>query len=85
MDRVRNEYITGSWKVTIASKRAQEAKLGLYDKFMKSSKEHVAREAMSIIVDGQRRKGRPKTRWMNRIVEDQTRKATSIEKVGSGL
>ena len=37
---------------------------------MRSSEEHVGREAMDRVLDGRRRTGRPKTRWKDRIEAD---------------
>ena len=70
MGRILNEYIRGYLKVTDVSKKAQEARLRWQNNVMRSSEERVAREAMDKEVDGWRRRGRPKTRWKERIVPD---------------
>ena len=70
MDRIRNEYIRGSLKVTEVSKKVQEARLRWYGHVMRSPEEQVAREAMDMVVEGRRRRGRPKTRWKDRIEAD---------------
>ena len=63
MDRVRNSYIRGSLKVTEVSKKVQEGRLRWFGHVMRSAEEQVARKAMDRVVEGRRRRGRPKTRW----------------------
>ena len=77
MDRVRNEYIRGSLKVAEVSKKIQEARLRWYGHVMRSSQEQVAREAMDKEIEGRRKRGRPKTRWKDRIEADLLEKGLS--------
>ena len=72
MDRIRNEYIRGSLKVTEVSKKVQEARLRWYGHVMRSAEGQVAREAMDMVVDGRRRRGRPKTRWRDKIEDERS-------------
>ena len=58
-DRVGNEYIRRSLKVTEVSKKVQEAIFRWWGHAMRSSEEQVAREAMDKEVEGRRRRGRP--------------------------
>ena len=57
-------------KVTEVSKKLQEARVRCYGHVMRSSEEQVAREAIDQKVDGRRRRGRPKTRWKDRLEVD---------------
>ena len=71
MDRVRNNHIRGSVKVTEVSKKIQEARLRWYGHLSRrNGEQHVAREMMEMQVNGTRRKGRPKTRWRDCIGND---------------
>ena len=70
MDRVRNEHIRGTVKVTETSKKVQEARLRWYGHLMRREEQHVAREVMDMVVDGTRRRGRPKTRWKDCVGDD---------------
>ena len=74
MDRVRNEHIRGSVKVTEASKKVQEARLRWYGHLMRREEPHVAREVMDTEINGTRRRGRPKTRWKDCIRDDMREK-----------
>ena len=74
MDRVRNNYIRGTVKVTEVSKKAQEARLRWYGHLMRREEQHVAREMMDLEVNGRRRRGRPKTRWRDCIGDDMREK-----------
>ena len=71
-DRVRNEHIRGSVKVTEVSKKVQEARLRWFGHIMRREDEeqHVAREAMIMEVEGIRRRGRPRVRWRDCISSD---------------
>ena len=79
IDRVRNDYIRGTVKVTEASKKVQEARLRWYGHLMRREEQHVAREVMDMEVDGTRRRGRPKTRWKDCIGDDMREKGIQEE------
>ena len=70
MDRVRNEHIRGSIKVTELSKKMQERRLQWFGHVMRRDDEHVGKKVMDMHVVGQRRVGRPKLRWKDRLKED---------------
>ena len=74
MDRVRNKYIRGTLKVVEVSKKVQEGRLRWYGHLMRRTEEHMAREAMDMEIPGNRRRGRPRTRWKDRIAADMTEK-----------
>ena len=81
MDRVRNNFIRGTVKVTEVSKKVQEARLGWYGHVMRRDWQHVAREVMDMQVDGTRRRGRPKTRWKDCIGDDMREKRVQEEMI----
>ena len=62
MDRIRNEYIRGSAKVTEVSKKMQEGRLRWYGHLMRRDAQHVGRHTMEMEVRGRRRRGRPRKR-----------------------
>ncbi|XP_064080729.1 uncharacterized protein LOC135197642 [Macrobrachium nipponense] len=66
-DKIRNEHVRGTVKVTEASKKVQEARLRWYRHLMRREEQHMAREVMDVEVDGTQRRGRPKTRWRDCI------------------
>ena len=78
-DRIRNEYIRGSLKVVEVSKKVQEARLRWYGHVKRSSEDQIAREAMEGEVQGRRRRGRPKTRWKDRIAADMTERGLRVD------
>ncbi|KIH66005.1 hypothetical protein ANCDUO_03664 [Ancylostoma duodenale] len=47
-----------------------EVRLRWYDHVLRSDDSSVAESAMNITADGGRPRGRPKTRWLDRIEED---------------
>ena len=73
-DKVKNEYIQGTVKVTKASKKVQEARLRWYGHLERREEGHVAREVMDMEVLGTRRRGTPKTRWKDCINSDMREK-----------
>ena len=84
-DKVRNEYIRGSVKVTEVSKKVQEARLRWFGHITRREDEeqHVAREAMSMEVEGTRRRGRPRIRWKDCIRSDMREKGLSRRSAGN--
>lgn len=75
-DKVRNEHIRGSVKVIEVSKKVQEARLRWYGHITRREDEeqHVAREVMTMEVEGTRRRGRPRIRWKDCIQNDMREK-----------
>ena len=65
--------------MTEVSKKIQEARLRWYGHVMRSSDGSVAREALNMEVMGRRRRGRPKTRWRDRLAVDVIEKGLSTE------
>ena len=67
---VKNGYIRGSLKVIEISRKVQEPRLRWYGHLKRRSEGHVAREAMIMELPGNRMRGRPKTRWKDRVAAD---------------
>ena len=73
-DRIRNEYIRGTLKVTELSKKMQERRLNWHGHVLRRDDYYIGRRVMTIEVPGQRGRGRPKTRWKDRLKEDMQEK-----------
>jgi len=73
-DKVKNEYIRGSLKVIEVSRKIQNARLHWYGHLKRRNEGHIAREAMIMELPGNRIRGRPKTRWKDRVEVDMTEK-----------
>ena len=70
-DRVRNEHIRGTAKVTEVSKKIQESRLRWFGHVKRrEGEQHIGREVMEMELEGNRRKGKPKTRWKDCIRKD---------------
>ena len=78
MDRVKNEHVRGSVKVSEASRKVQEARLRWYGHLLRRNDEqHVPREVMEMEVNGTRKRGRPMLRWKDCIGDDNERERTA--------
>ena len=80
LDRIRNEKLRGTVKVTEVSKKAQEARLRWFGHLMRREEweNHVGREVMELEVRGRRKRGRPKRRWKDCIEEDMRSKGVDV-------
>ena len=56
--------------------KVQERRLKWYGQVMNSEEAYVGRRMIGIDVEGRRRKGRPKRRWMDRVNVDLRGKGT---------
>ena len=82
LDRIRNTYIRGTVKVVEVSKKVQEARLRWYGHLKRRvGEDHVARDAMDMEIVGQRRRGRPKLRWIDCINGDMREKNLNVDDV----
>ncbi len=81
MDRIRNERIRGTVKVTELSKKVQERRLQWYGHVMRREEEYVGRRVMGMEVQGRRNRGRPKRRWLDSVKEDLREKGLTGEEV----
>ena len=69
-DRIRNEYIRGTTKVTEITNKIQEARLRWYGHVRRRDENYIGRRMLELEVPGRRRRGRPKKRWRDCIQED---------------
>ena len=69
-DRIRNDYVRGSTKVTELSKKIQEGRLRWYGHLLRRDEYHVGKHTMDMEVPGRRRRGRPRKRWRDCVRED---------------
>ena len=72
-DKIRNEKIRGS---TI-SKKVQECRMRWYGHVMRRDEEYVGKRVMGIEMQGSRRRGRPKKRWVDCVKDDMREKGLS--------
>ena len=69
-DRIRNEYIRGSLKISPLSLKVKEARLRWYGHLRRRDEDHPARKMMEMEPPGRRRRGRPKLRWLDCVRRD---------------
>lgn len=62
IDRIRNEYIRGSVKLVEVSKKIQESRLRWYGHLLRRDEDHVGKQVKEMEIEGNRPRGRPKTR-----------------------
>ena len=79
LDRIRNERIRGTIKVTEISKKIQERRLQWYGHVRRREEDYVGKRVMGMEVEGVRGRGRPKRRWMDCVREDMERKGLTEE------
>ena len=70
LDRIRNERIRGTTKVGDISKKVQESRLKWYGHVLRREDEYVGKRVVGMEVPWNRRKGRPKRRWLDSIRND---------------
>ncbi|CAB3222369.1 unnamed protein product [Arctia plantaginis] len=79
MDKVRNEYIRGSLKVAPLDEKLRSNRLSWYGHVMRRDEENVAKKVLGMRVEGYKRRGRPKKRWMDCVREDMASKGVNSE------
>ena len=52
------------------SKKAQEGRLRWYGHILRREEDHVGKQTMEMEVQGRRKRGRPKKRWIDCVKED---------------
>ena len=81
-DKIRNEYIRGTVKVERLKMKMKEDRLRCYGYVMKSDREYVGRKMMETELPRKRKRGRPKSRFLDVVKEDMKEvgaKETDIE------
>ena len=79
LDIIRNERIRGTTKVGEISKKLQESRLKWYGHVLRREGEYVGKRVMAMEVPGNRRRGRPKRRWLESIRNDLSQRELSRE------
>ena len=69
-DRVRNEEIRKRLGTTEMGKWCRQERLRWYGHVKRREDDYVGRRAMEMRMPGQRKRGRPKRRWLDCIKED---------------
>ena len=72
LDKIRNERMRGTTKVGEITKKVQERRLKWYGHVMRREEHYVQelRRAMVMKVQGRRKRGRPKRRWLDKVKDD---------------
>ena len=74
LDRIENQVIRERVKVTEIHKKVQEKRLRWYGHVQRRDENHVTKQALNLEVEGRRRRGRPRRRWMDCVREDMAEK-----------
>ena len=69
-DEIRNETIRGSVKVSSIRGKVQERRLEWFGHVERRNDNYIGKRVMNMGVPGPRRRGRPRTRWMDNIRKD---------------
>ena len=81
VDKIINERIRGTTKVGEITKKVQERRLKWYGHVMRREEHYVGRRAMVMKVQGRRKRGRPKRRWLDKVKDDIKEKGLSADAV----
>ena len=79
LDRIRNERISGTTKVGEIPKKVQESRLMWYWHVLRREYEYVGKRVMAMEVPGNRRRRRPKRRWLDSTRNDLSERELSRE------
>ncbi|EYC13548.1 hypothetical protein Y032_0043g779 [Ancylostoma ceylanicum] len=81
LDIVRNEDVRSMFGVALITAKMREARLRWYGHVLRSEDSSVAKSAVNTTVEGRRPRGRPKTRWLDRIGDDMRLLKLSVDDV----
>ncbi|KAI5720850.1 hypothetical protein M8J77_012470 [Diaphorina citri] len=80
MDRIRNEVIRNKIKVTEITNKIQERRLQWFGHIERRDQDYIGKKIREMRVVGNRKRGRPKKKWMNCVNEDLRNKGlTGVE------
>ncbi|XP_068238320.1 uncharacterized protein [Palaemon carinicauda] len=81
LDRVENDLLRETNKVTEVSKKIQEMRLHWFEHVMRRDQGYVGRRLLAMDVPGRKRRARPKRRWME-CKTDMEGKDLALEDIG---
>ena len=81
LDKIINERIRGTTEVGEITKKVQERRLQWCGHVMRRKEHYVGRRAMVMKVQGRRKRGRPKRRWLYKVTDDIEEKGLSTDDV----
>ena len=70
LDKIRNEYVRGSLGVRDVADKIQEKRLRWYGHVKRRPPEYIGNATLNLDIPGQRRRGRPKLRWLSVVKKD---------------
>ena len=80
-DKIRNERIRWTTDVEEITKKVQERRLKWYLHVTRREDHYVRERAMVMKVQGRRKRGRPKRRWLDKVKDDIKEKGLSADDV----
>ena len=75
-DKIRNEYVRGTAKISKLGDKLRNARLRWYGHVKRREEGYVGKTMMEMAVPGRRKRGNPRRRWMDLARED-------VERVGA--
>ena len=69
-DRIRNERIRNMTRVGQFSVKIRQSRLSWFGHVMRRDDQYVGKRVLNMELDGRRRRGRPKRRWMDVVKSD---------------
>ena len=70
MDKIRNEYIRGTAQVGRFGEKTREARLTWYGHVRRKDDGYIGRRMLRMELPGKRKRGRPKRRFTDAVIED---------------
>ncbi|XP_063534972.1 uncharacterized protein LOC134744955 [Cydia strobilella] len=77
LDRVRNVYVRGSFKVAPIAEKMAESRMRWFGHVMRRNEEYAVKKSLAI-PDKTNGKGRPLTTWWTTVTKDMERAQTNI-------
>ena len=72
--KTRNERIRNTVKVGPIGEKIQESRLRWFGHIQRRKEDYIGKRVERIEIGGRRKRGRPKTRWRDRVGEDLQKK-----------
>lgn len=74
MNKVRNDFIRGTVKVSQINKKVQEGRLRWFGHIRRGSDEYVSRKVEEMTIGRKKRRGKPRIRWIENLRKDLRKK-----------